>query len=249
MKIAIVGYGRMGHIIEEVARGRGHEIVCTIDQGEEEKFSSPEFLGADAAIEFSVPGAAVGNLKHCIGAKVPVVCGTTGWLQYLPEIADMCLAEGGRLIHATNFSIGVNLFWAFNRYMAQVFSKFPEYKPTLSETHHVHKLDHPSGTAITTAEMTVGADTLLKSWRETDAEVDSDVLAVHCERRGEVPGIHSMMWDSADDFIELTHSAKSRRGFAEGAVLSAEWLVKQNPAMYGISDMLANITHTAGIFK
>ena len=105
MKIAIVGYGRMGHIIEEVARGRGHEIVCTIDQGEEEKFSSPEFLGADAAIEFSVPQAAVGNLKHCIGAKVPVVCGTTGWLQYLPEIADMCLAPFPKRTTCTSWTI------------------------------------------------------------------------------------------------------------------------------------------------
>lgn len=248
MKIALIGYGKMGHIIEEEARRRGHEIVCIIDLNEESKFSSAEFASADAAIEFTVPGAAVGNIKACVGAGVPVVCGTTGWLGQLPEVSAMCLAEGGRLIHATNFSIGVNIFQAVNRYLSGIMSTFGQYVPELEETHHIHKLDHPSGTAITTAEQTVASCSRLSGWEESDTPA-AGVLPVKCHREGEVPGIHTIKWESADDCITLSHSAKSRRGFALGAVMAAEWIAARPVGVYSVSDMLAEITNTNNIFK
>lgn len=248
MKLAIIGYGRMGHIIEELAKKRGHEIVCTIDVDEEFKFEQEQFLTADAAIEFTTPTSAVDNLKRCIKAQVPVICGTTGWLDALPDVEKLCNENNAKLIHASNFSIGVNLFWAFNRYMASVMQKFEQYKPSLSETHHIHKLDHPSGTAITTALQTIKSDELLKEWKETSEAVDDTVLAIKCIREGEVPGIHSMIWDSEEDSIELTHSAKSRHGFAKGAIMAAEWIINKPANVYNISDMLADVTKTSAIF-
>lgn len=241
MKIAIIGYGKMGHIIEETARRRGHEIVCIIDVNDRDKFSSPEFASADAAIEFSVPTAAVGNIRDAIEAGAPVVCGTTGWLDVLPEVRDEVMAAGGRLIYGSNFSVGVNIFWAVNRYMASLMKNFPAYTPSLDETHHIHKLDHPSGTAITTAEEIIAADPNVKEWKETEAPADG-VLGVTCHRRGEVPGIHSVRWDSPADSITLTHDAKSREGFALGAVMAAEWIAERPAGVYSVRDMFADIT-------
>lgn len=241
MKIALIGYGKMGHIIHEIAVARGHEIVCTIDAGEEQKFDSQEFASADAAIEFSIPTAAVANIKRCVAAEKPMVVGTTGWLDLLPEIANLCLAEGGKVIYGTNFSIGVNLFWAINKYMTKVMSGFPQYRPQLTETHHIHKLDHPSGTAVTTAEMMVEADPRLSRWEESEIPVADDVLNVRYRRDGEVPGIHTVEWISDTDTLTLSHSAASRRGFALGAVMAAEWIVGRPAALYSIHDMMADI--------
>lgn len=241
MKIALIGYGKMGHMIEDTALRRGHEIVCTIDVGEESKFDSEAFRSADAAIEFSIPSAAVVNLRRCVGAGVPVVCGTTGWLDVLPEVANMCLAEKGRIIYGTNFSIGVNLFWAVNEYMTRIMEQFSQYRPQLTETHHIHKLDHPSGTAITTAEQIVKCDSALTRWEESETPVADDVLNVRYRRDGEVPGIHTVDWISPTDTITLSHSAHSRAGFALGAVMAAEWLVGRVPGLYSIHDMMAEI--------
>lgn len=241
MKIALIGYGKMGHIIQQTALERGHEIVSIIDMGDEAKFESDEFRTADVAIEFSVPKAAVGNLRRCVGAGVPVVCGTTGWMDVLPEVAQMCLAENGRIIYGSNFSIGVNIFWAVNSYLTKVMARFPQYRPQLTETHHIHKLDHPSGTAITTAEQIVKNHPQLGEWRESEIPLEGDVLNVRYRRDGEVPGIHTVEWISPTDTITLSHTAHSREGFALGAVMAAEWLVKQKPALYSIHDMMADI--------
>lgn len=152
MKIAIVGYGKMGHLIAEIAENRGHKIVCTIDVDNPDAFNTPEFKSTDAAIEFSTPGTAVNNILSCFAAGVPVVSGTTGWLDALPDIKDMCAKGKGTLLYGSNFSIGVNIFMAVNRYLAKVMNDFPDYSPSMTEIHHIHKLDHPSGTAITLAE-------------------------------------------------------------------------------------------------
>lgn len=227
MKIAIIGNGRMGRLIQQTARERGHEISCVIDVDNQEDFASEAFRGSDVAIEFSVPKAAVGNILNAFKAGVPVVSGTTGWTAALPEIRQICDRGEGTLLYGSNFSVGVNIFMALNRKLAAMMSRFPGYKPSLTETHHIHKLDHPSGTAITLAEGIMAEDPAVKGWMEPEADRQpaADELPVYHVREGEVPGIHTIKWDSPDDFIEITHSAKSRHGFALGAVMGAEWLV------------------------
>lgn len=225
----------MGRLIEEVAKKRGHHITCHIDVDNTDDFSSEEFRQSDVAIEFSQPSAAVDNILHAFAAGVPVVSGTTGWSDSLPEIKDMCEKGAGTLFHSSNFSPGVWIFRKINRELAALMDRFPEYRAEMLEVHHVHKLDHPSGTAITIAEDIISANSRLKSWAEPQEEAEdadllddalaaADVLPIAHERRGEVPGIHIVSWDSPFDSITLTHSAKSREGFALGAVMAAEWL-------------------------
>lgn len=239
MKIAIIGYGKMGHMIEGIARGRGHEIVCVIDAGEAEKFESPEFRCADVAIEFTMPSSAAGNLLRCFDAGVPVVCGTTGWLDAMPEIRRRCDEGKGTLLWASNFSIGVNVFMAVNRRLAELMDRFPQYTPRMVETHHIHKLDHPSGTAVTLAEEIVARTGRVKGWVEPEAgkEIPAGYMEVDHIRSGEVPGIHTIVWDSPQDSISITHDAKSREGFALGAVLAAEWL-KDKKGFHTMSEVL-----------
>ncbi|MDE5773325.1 MAG: 4-hydroxy-tetrahydrodipicolinate reductase [Muribaculaceae bacterium] len=238
MKIAIIGYGKMGHIIEKTARERGHHIVAIIDQDNTADFASHEFKSADVAIEFSRPDAAVENILASFAAGVPVVSGTTGWKEYLPEMKSICDKGEGTLLWSSNFSIGVNIFMAVNRYLSSIISRYPQYRPALEETHHIHKLDHPSGTAITLAEELIANDDNIKSWEEIElTDAPSDVLPVHAIRRDEVPGIHTVCWDSPVDTITISHSAKSREGFALGAVMAAEWLVGKQ-GYYTMSDFL-----------
>ncbi len=226
MKIALIGHGKMGHIIEEIARGRGHEIVKIIDENNLHELASEEFRSADVAIEFTRPDSAVDNILKCFAAGVPVVCGTTGWTDSLPEIQDMCAKGDGTLLWSSNFSVGMNIFMALNRYLTKIMARFPEYTPSMDETHHIHKLDHPSGTAITLAEDLLTLYPPMKGWKETEETVviEEDILPVTAHRQGEVPGIHSITWNSEADEITITHSAHSRAGFALGAVLAAEWL-------------------------
>lgn len=242
MKIALIGYGRMGRMIEDVAKDRGHEIVCKIDVDNRDDFDSRQFKKADVAIEFSVPSCAVDNILHSFAAGVPVVCGTTGWLDSLPAIKDMCDKKEGTLFYASNYSIGVNIFMSLNRKLALIMNRFPQYSPSMLEVHHVHKLDHPSGTAITLAEEMISEVSRLSSWEETEVEsaVSPGVLGIAHERRGEVPGIHTVKWDSETDDITISHSAKSRRGFALGAVLAAEWL-KGRQGFFTMKDMLPEL--------
>lgn len=229
----------MGHMIEEIARERGHEVVAIVDQPEEwEVFESRKFHNADVAIEFSVPSAAVENVLKCFAAGVPVVSGTTGWQRELPEMKEICDKGKGTLLHSSNFSIGVNIFRAVNRRLAELMNPYPQYKPSMEEVHHIHKLDHPSGTAITLAEDIVEVSERLGTWKEEPVDTSKgDELPIECRREGEVPGIHSVKWESPEDTITLTHSAKSRRGFALGAVLAAEWLAGRQ-GFFTMADML-----------
>ena len=261
MKIALIGYGKMGHIIEEIAISRGHDIVCTIDVDNQQDFGSEAFRLADVAIEFTTPHTALGNIAKCLAAGVPVVVGSTGWYANLPQVTADVDKAGGSLFWASNFSIGVNVFVAMQKYVARIMDRYPQYDVALQETHHVHKLDSPSGTAITIAEAITDNLSRKKGWKETaciwqhdDMSVDvarnaeqgtaflsheDDELEVTAFRRGEVPGIHTVIYDSEVDTITMSHSAKSRRGFALGAVVAAEWLKEENrKGVYTMTDML-----------
>ena len=211
----------MGHFIEQVARRRGHEIVCIIDRDNTSDFRSPAFAQADVAIEFSTPATAEANIRAAWLSGVPVVCGTTGWnvqtlRDELCDEAECCQASRRALLWSSNFSVGVNIFFALNKRLAGLLADYPDYLPSITETHHIHKLDAPSGTAKTLAED-------IERFR---LQVSGTKLQVPIEsiREGEVPGIHTVTWDSPVDAISITHSAKSREGFALGAVLAAEWL-------------------------
>ena len=235
MKIALIGYGKMGHMIEEIALSRGHEIVCIIDVDNQEDFDSETFRTADVAIEFTAPHTAYDNYMKAFRHHVKVVSGSTGWIpQHGEEVKRMCTEQGQTLFWSSNFSLGVTIFRAVNRYLARIMNRFDSYTPTLEEVHHVHKLDHPSGTGITLGEELVTEVDRLSGWemgmltqpdgtREGREMVPADKLRIDSVRRGEVPGIHSVIWESEADSITITHDAHSRRGFALGAVLAAEY--------------------------
>ncbi|MBD5193522.1 MAG: 4-hydroxy-tetrahydrodipicolinate reductase [Bacteroidales bacterium] len=222
MKIAIVGYGRMGKLIERIARERGHQISCVIDRDNVADFDSPAFRSSDVAIDFSVPATGYDNVVACLDRGVPVVSGTTGWQQRLTEAEEHCRKVDGTMMWSSNFSLGVNLFFAINERVTSMLGNITAYTPYLTEVHHIHKLDHPSGTAVTLAEQIVEGTPRLDSWAE-EPDKDGKCLVVNHVREGEVPGTHIIRWDSAVDAITLRHDAKSREGFALGAVMSAEW--------------------------
>ena len=234
MKIALIGYGKMGKMIEQIARDRGHEIVSIIDIENQQDFDSPEFASADVAIEFTAPQAAYGNYLKAWAKGVKVVSGSTGWMKEHGDDVRRATAEGKTLFWASNFSIGVAIFSAVNRYLAKIMNQFPQYDVELEETHHVHKLDHPSGTAITLAEEIVERLDRKDGWAEETT--DPRLLRVDDIRRGEVPGIHTVRYDSDADLITISHDAHSRRGFALGAVLAAEY-TKEHQGLLTISDM------------
>ena len=221
MKIALIGYGKMGHAIEQIALQRGHEIVSVIDVNNQEDFTSDAFKSADVAIEFSMPAVAMDNYRRAFAAGVPVVSGTTGWLEHLPEIKEACKA-GQTFFYASNFSSGVNIFFALNKYLAKIMNDFPAYDVRMVETHHVHKLDAPSGTAITLAEGLIDNIERKNKWVE-GKEPAEDEIGICSVREGEVPGIHTVIYESDVDTISITHDAKSRMGFALGAVIAAEF--------------------------
>ena len=223
MKIALIGYGKMGHEIEKIARERGHEIVCTIDMDEEEKFSSSGFKSAEVAIEFTSPESALHNYRRAFAAGVPVVSGTTGWLAHLDEIKEACEKNDRTFFYASNFSLGVNIFFALNNYLAELMNRYPGYDVRMEETHHIHKLDAPSGTAITLAEGILATIDRKKGWALENDAADGYTLRIDAFRKGEVPGIHSVIYESDADSIRITHDAKNRKGFALGAVLAAEF--------------------------
>ncbi|HJA82609.1 MAG TPA: 4-hydroxy-tetrahydrodipicolinate reductase [Candidatus Bacteroides intestinavium] len=235
MKIALIGYGKMGKQIERIARSRGHEIVSIIDLDNQQDFNSEAFRSADVAIEFTNPQAAYGNYLRAFEAGVKVVSGSTGWLKdHGDDVRRLCTEEGKTLFWASNFSLGVAIFSAVNKYLARIMNQFPEYDVTMEETHHVHKLDAPSGTAITLAEGIL--DNLGRKTRwvkgtllapdgtlSGSTQCAPEELPISSIRRDEVPGIHSIRYDSDADSITITHDAKNRSGFALGAVLAAEY--------------------------
>jgi 4-hydroxy-tetrahydrodipicolinate reductase len=234
MKIALIGYGKMGKMIEQIALERGHEIVSIIDIDNQQDFESPSFASADVAIEFTAPQAAYGNYLKAWAKGVKVVSGSTGWMKEHGEDVRRACTGGQTLFWASNFSIGVAIFSAVNRYLAKIMNEFPQYDVELEETHHVHKLDHPSGTAITLAEEIVERIDRKESWAEETT--DPKLLRVDHIRRGEVAGIHSVRYDSEADLITISHDAHSRKGFALGAVLAAEY-TQQHEGLLTISDM------------
>ena len=222
MKIALIGYGKMGRMIEGLALSRGHEIVSVIDIDNQQDFESEAFASADVAIEFTTPWTAYDNYLKAWKAGVKVVSGSTGWMKdHGDEVRRACSEGGKTLFWASNFSVGVAIFSAVNEYLAKIMNAFPQYDVNMVETHHVHKLDAPSGTAITLAEQIVDNLDRKKKWGLH--ETAKDVLRIDDIRRGEVAGIHSVTYDSPEDMITITHDAHGRTGFALGAVLAAEY--------------------------
>ena len=235
MKIALIGYGKMGRMIEEIALGRGHEIVSIIDIDNQEEFESAAFASADVAIVFTTPWTAYDNYLKAWKAGVKVVSGSTGWMKdHEAEVRKACTTEGKTLFWASNFSVGVAIFGAVNKYLAKIMNQFPQYDVEMEETHHVHKLDHPSGTAITLAEGILENIDRKEAWAEDTT--DPKLLRIDHIRRGEVAGIHTVRYDSEADIITITHDAHSRQGFALGAVLAAEY-TKEHQGLLTISDM------------
>ncbi len=235
MKIALIGYGKMGRMIEQIALERGHDIVCRIDIDNQQDFESAAFKSADVAIEFTAPTVAYGNIQRAFAAGVKVVSGSTGWFAaHEAEMRTLCEREGKTLFWASNFSVGVAIFGAVNRYLAQIMNRFPQYDVEMEETHHVHKLDHPSGTAITLADDIVAAIDRKEAWGEDTT--DPKLLRIDNIRRGEVPGIHTVRYDSEADLITITHDAHSRKGFALGAVLAAEYTA-EHEGLLGMGDL------------
>lgn len=222
MKIALIGYGKMGRTIEEIAISRGHEIVLKIDVSNAADLTEENLKKADVAIEFTTPDSAVDNYQLCFAAGVPVVSGTTGWLSRRNEVENACREKEGCFFYASNFSIGVNLFFELNRKLARMMNAFDQYNVSMTEVHHTHKLDAPSGTAISLAEDLIGEVKRVDSWTIDEPKSITE-LPIEAIREGEVPGIHTVKYDSEVDYIEITHSAKSRKGFALGAVLAAEF--------------------------
>jgi 4-hydroxy-tetrahydrodipicolinate reductase len=235
MNIALIGYGKMGHEIERVALERGHSIVSTIDIDNPEEFSSDNFRSADIVIEFTRPDTALENYRKCFAADLPVVSGTTGWLDHLEEIKSAC-KNGQTFFYASNYSLGVNIFFAINKKLAEMMNDYPMYNVRMKEVHHIQKLDAPSGTAITLAEDIIERLDRKKSWVKENQKTPEE-LGIASERIGQVPGFHEVTYESEVDTITISHDAKSRSGLALGAVLAAEFTVGKK-GFYGMSDLL-----------
>lgn len=236
LRIALIGYGRMGHEIETVARKRGHQVVLTIDKNNQDAFTPGQLKKADVAIEFTLPDSAYSNIMTCLQADVPVVSGTTGWMDRFQEVVDYCREHKQAFFHASNFSIGVNLFFRINQQMARIMNQFTDYEVEIEETHHVHKVDAPSGTAVKLADILIHEIDRKKGWKKQKAE-KAEELSVRSIREDEIPGIHRVMYHSTFDDIEIKHSAKSREGFALGAVLAAEY-IQGRQGVYSMEDLL-----------
>ena len=236
MKIALIGYGKVGKEIEQVALSRGHTIALTIDITNTEDLTIENLSKADIAIEFTSPSTAVNNYLKCFEAGVAVVSGTTGWLDRKTEVEKVCLSKNGCFFYASNFSLGVNIFFAINKYLAGIMNDFRQYDVTLTEVHHTQKLDAPSGTAISLANDIIASNKTKTSWT-IDKQLSNNELYINPIREGVVPGIHTVKYNSEADFIEITHSAYSRKGFALGAVLAAEFCAGRK-GIFSMSDLL-----------
>ncbi|MCQ2322359.1 MAG: 4-hydroxy-tetrahydrodipicolinate reductase [Bacteroidales bacterium] len=234
MKIVILGYGRMGHEVEQIAISRGHEVLHRIDTEEEWNRNKEDISKCDVVIEFSTPATVVANINKCFDINIPVVVGTTGWYDTLDEIKKRCDDEGHSLFYAPNFSIGMNFVFSLNKQMAKFAQQF-DYKLEITETHHIHKLDKPSGTAVKLANDIVANNSNYNGWK---LDIDEDnTLRVNAIRKGEVFGIHEIAAESAFDRISLSHEAFSRKGFATGAVIAAEFL-KNRKGVFTMEDLL-----------
>ena len=230
MNIGLFGYGKMGKMIEQLALQRGHNIVAKIDVGTK-NINFPEM---DVAIDFSTPDAAFGNITSCIKNKVPVISGTTGWLEQYDQVVELCKEKKGALIYASNFSLGVNIFFELNAYLAKMMSHLEQYKVSMEEIHHTQKLDAPSGTAITLAEGII-EHTTYQDWQMED--IGEQSIPIISKREGTVPGTHTISYESDVDKIEIKHEAHNRKGFALGAVVAAEW-IHGKTGVFSMKDVL-----------
>ena len=244
MKIALLGYGKMGKIIEKIATDRKHEIVLKIDHDNLHELTAENLKKADVAIEFTMPGSVLGNIAKCFEAGTPVVVGTTGWYDELENIKQQCEENNSTLLYATNFSVGVNIFFKINKMLAKLMNNYPYYDVQVEEIHHTQKLDSPSGTAITIAEGIIENIDAKKDWlnvlttddNKTEGNISQNELLIESLRIDSVPGTHTVIYDSEVDSIEFKHTAHNRNGFALGAVLAAEWL-QDKKGFHSVQDM------------
>lgn len=236
MKIGLLGYGKMGRAIEQIARDESDEILLRVDEHNAGEIRAEHLQACDVIIEFTQPDAAFGNIAKALEAGVPVVSGTTGWLDRWDEIAELCRRKRGAFFYASNFSLGVNIFQLVNTYLARLMNPHPEYEVKMMETHHIHKLDRPSGTAVDLARNILGELDRKGSWT-IDAEPAEEEIRIHSRREGEVPGIHEVVYQSPLDRIVLLHEAYSREGFARGAWTAARWLPGRK-GIFGMPDLL-----------
>ncbi len=223
LRIALIGYGKMGKAIEEIAVENGHQVALRISRANVSEFTQANISKADVAIEFTNPESAYENVKKCLEWNVPVVCGSTGWTERLPEMKEFCIEKKGALLYASNFSIGVNIFFELNACLAKLMSGRNEYRASMEEIHHTGKKDAPSGTAITLAEQIIAASPNLKKWVNEESN-DPNQLPIISKRIDPAPGTHAIRYSSEIDDIEIVHTAHSRKGFASGAVLAAEFI-------------------------
>jgi len=242
MKIALLGYGKMGKIIEKIAISRKHEVVLIIDHDNISDLTTENLQKADVAIEFSTPATVLSNIGHCFKAGIPVVVGTTGWYDQIDAVQKQCEEDNGAIIYGSNYSVGVNVFFHVNKILAKLMSNYPYYDVQVEEIHHTQKLDAPSGTAITIAEGILNGIPNKKEWvnvmGDADAEdnIKTDQLLIESHRIDSVPGTHTVIYDSEVDTIEFKHTAHNRNGFALGAVLAAEWMPGKK-GFFSVSDM------------
>lgn len=226
MKIALIGYGKMGHAIEDLAVGKGHKILCTVDNAAELNDKEALIAASDVAIEFSTPNTATANIEHCLRQHVPVVCGTTGWYDNYDEVIALCRQNNGTIFTATNFSIGMNIMFAINERLAELMHGRDDYRVSITETHHIHKLDAPSGTAIS-----------LRQQIAPRLGVSESTIDIESIREGEVPGTHVVRYDSDIDTITISHEAHSRKGLAAGALMAAEFVCGKK-GIFTMKDLL-----------
>ncbi len=236
MKIAIIGYGKMGKTIEQLAISKGHEIKLVIDHDNSADLNTANLQNIDVAIEFSNPESAYQNILTCINSSIPVVSGTTGWLDKMEDIKTLCRENDGAFFYASNYSIGVNIFFEINRQLAKMMNKFQDYQISMEEIHHTQKLDSPSGTAITLAKGILTNVDRKNSWIN-EASTDAYQLPIISKRIDKVPGTHNISYESSIDTIDIKHTAHSRIGFAEGAIKAAEWIIGKK-GYFGMKDML-----------
>ena len=242
LKIALIGYGKMGQTIEQLAIERGHTIVAKYTSKNPPSKKDLKALDADAAIEFTRPDAVLDNIKQALGARLPIVVGTTGWENELQKITDKCLEKESRLIHASNFSVGVNMLFEINRKLAKLMNAFPEYAVEIEETHHTQKLDAPSGTAISLANDIVKNVDGIESWRLSEGpNPGDDRIPITALLKDDVKGIHHVTYTSGIDQITISHEAFTRDGFALGSILAAEFLVEQKPGVYTMKDYFKSL--------
>lgn len=227
MNIALIGYGKMGKAIEKIALDKGHHIIAKVEKDNWQEFDNLVPKNIDVVIEFSQPEAAYDNIAKCLQLGIPILSGTTGWLDRQQVIEQLCVKQNGTFFYASNFSVGVNIFFKINEMVAQIMDKFPDYRVQMEEVHHIHKKDSPSGTAITLVEGIAANNNTINGWVETNdtSTVEEGQLPIKSIREGEVPGTHTIQYSADVDTISIEHKAHSREGFAMGAVLVAEWII------------------------